>query len=173
MLKNGYYSHQVKPRENETELPPEMWTDIGEGKNKFDRLPPAGTIITEPTAVYYLVAASPFNEPGDRFFQYFFTKHGIYKIELHAIDFKDIDVDFESNQGTQKKTISNDDFRALHIRMTGTAIDPAERGDFELLGLKGDIDLYLDPETRVLIQISGAVDIIGYTDVKLKAVSFQ
>ena len=172
ILKNGYYSLQAKPREKEKKLPPEMWTDIGEGKNIFNRLPPTGTIITEPTALYYLVSASPLNKPGDKFVQYIFTKHGIYKLELHAIDYQNIEVDFESNQNTRKSTIYNDDFRALHIRMNGVAIDPASQGDFELLGLKGDIDLYLDPETRVLVQISGTADIVGYTDIMLKAVTF-
>ena len=104
--------------------------------------------------------------------QYIFTKHGIYKLELDAIGYRNIEVDFESNQSARKSTIYNDDFRALHIRMNGVAIDPASQDDFELLGLKGDIDLYLDPETRVLVQISGTVDIVGYTDIKLKAVTF-
>ena len=173
ILKNGYYSRQTRPRDKEMELPPEMWTDIGEGRNEFNRLPPTDAIIAEPTAVYYLVSASPLNEPGDKFVQYIFTKHGIYKIELHAIAYQNIAVDFESNHGASKKTVHKDGFRALYIRMNGVAIDPASQTDFELLGLKGDIDLYMDPETRVLVQISGAVDIVGYTDVKLKAVTFR
>ena len=56
--------------------------------------------------------------------------------------------------------------------MTGVAIDPAADGDFEFLGLKGDIDLYLDPKTRVLVQISGSLDIVGYTDILLRSASF-
>ena len=56
--------------------------------------------------------------------------------------------------------------------MTGVAIDPAMQGDFDFLGLKGDIDLYLDPKTRVLVQISGTVDIVGYTDILLREATF-
>ena len=44
--------------------------------------------------------------------------------------------------------------------------------DFDFLGLKGDIDLYMDPATRVLVQVSGKADYIGRTDIKLKEVSF-
>ena len=172
ILKNGFYSFQAKPKEGEEKLPPNEWTDIGEGNNKFNKLPPTGTIITEPTALYYLVSASPLNMPGDKFEQYIFTKHGIYKLDLHAIDYQNIEVNFKSNQSGKKNTVYNDEFRTLHIRMNGVAIDPASQDDFDLLGLKGDIDLYLDPETRVLVQISGKIDIVGYTDIKLQSVTF-
>jgi hypothetical protein len=172
ILKNGYHSFQAKPKESEKELLPNLWTDIGIGNKKFNKLPPTGTIITEPTALYYLVSASPLNKPGDKFEQYIFTKHGVYRLDLHAIDYQNIEVKFETNQSGKKNTVYNDEFKTLHIRMNGVAIDPAVQGDFDLLGLKGDIDLYLDLETRVLVQISGAIDIVGYTDIKLKAVAF-
>ena len=172
ILNNGFYSFQAKPRDSEKELPPEQWTDIGEGSKEFDKLAPAGTIITEPTALYYLVSASPLNKPGDTFEQHIFTKHGIYKLDLHALEYQNIEVKFDSNQSGQKRTVYNDEFRALHIRMNGSAIDPAVQSDFKLLGLKGDIDLYMDPETRVLVQISGKLDIVGHTDIKLRSITF-
>ena len=172
VLKNGYYSLQAKPKENEKKLPPKMWTDIGEGKNIFNTFPPTGTIITEPTALYYLVSASPLEKPGDRFEQYIFTKHGIYRLNLQAVGYQNIRVKFERNQRPGKETVFNDDFAALHIRLNGVPIDPAAQDDFDLLGLKGDIDLYMDPESRVLVQISGKIDIVGYTDIRLQAVTF-
>ena len=172
ILKNGYSSLQAKPREGEKDLPPNKWTDIGEGKKQFNSLPPTGTTIAEPTALYYLVSASPLNKPGDKFEQYIFTKHGIYRLDLHAVDYQDIDVKFEINQRGKKTTTDNDEFKTLRIRVNGVAIDPSAEGDFDLFGLKGDIDLYLDPETRVLVQISGDMDIVGHTDIKLKAVTF-
>ena len=172
ILKNGYYSRQAKPKANEKELPPNKWTNIGEGKNKFNALPPTGTVITEPTALYYLVSASPLNKPGDKFQQYIFTKHGIYQVDLHAIGYQNIEVNFKSNRNGEESTVYDDEFKALHIRMTGVAIDPAMQGDFDFLGLKGDIDLYLDPKTRVLVEISGTVDIVGYTDILLREATF-
>ena len=172
VLKNGYYSRQAKPTENEKKLAPRMWTDIGEGKNTFNKLPPTGTIITEPTALYYLVSASPLEKPGDKFEQYIFTKHGIYLLDLQAVDYRNIKVKFESHQSTRNETVVNDDFSVLHIRLNGVPIDPAAQDDFDLLGLKGDIDLYMDPESRVLVQISGKIDIVGYTDIRLKAVTY-
>ena len=172
ITKNGYYSRQAKPKENEKDLPPDKWTDIGEGKSKFDKLPPAGAMIAEPTALYYQVSASSLNKPGDKFQEYIFTKHGIYQLNLHAVDYQNIEVNFKSNESGKNKTIRNDEYKTLHIRMNAVPIDPAGAEDFDFLGLKGDIDLYLDPETRVLVQISGDAAIIGYTDIKLQAVTF-
>ena len=56
--------------------------------------------------------------------------------------------------------------------MNAIPVDPAGADEFDFLGLKGDIDLYLDPDNRVLVQISGKADVIGHTDIKLIEVSF-
>jgi hypothetical protein len=172
ILENGYYSLQAKPREDEKELAPNMWTDRGEGENKFNKLPPAGTIISEPTALYYLASASPLNKPGDKFEQYIFTKHGIYQLYFRAVDYQNLEVQFEINHSGESETVYDDEYKTLHVKMHGVPIDASAEDDFDLLGLKGEIDLYLDPKTRVLVQISGSLDIIGYTDIKLKAVTF-
>jgi len=94
ILENGYYSHETKPKKNETDLPPNKWTQIGEGNKTFNKLPPAGVTITEPTALYYLVSASNLKKPGDKFQEYIFTKHGIYQLNLHAVDYKEIETDY-------------------------------------------------------------------------------
>ena len=172
ITKNGYYSRQAKPKENEKELPPDKWTDIGEGKKAFNKLPAAGAVIAEPTALYYQISASPINKPGDKFQEYIFTKHGIYQLNLHAVDYQNIEVNYKSNQSGKSKKIWNEEYKTLHIRMNAVPIDPAGADDFDFLGLKGDIDLYLDPETRVLVQISGNAAVVGYTDIKLQAVNF-
>lgn len=172
ITKNGYYTRQAKPKEQELDLPPNQWTDIGEGKKKFNKLPATGATIVEPTALYYLVSASNLNKPGDTFQKYMFTKHGIYQLNLQAIDYKNIEVNFKSQQNGKKTTVRSDEYKTLHIKMNAVPLDPAGADDFDFLGLKGDIDLYIDPASRVLVQISGDADIIGYTDIKLQAVTF-
>ncbi len=171
ILTDGYYSREAKPRESEEDFPPEKWTQIGQGAKTFNKLPSKGRIISEPTALYYLVSASNLNKPGDKYEEYIFTKHGIFSLKLHAIDFQDIETNYKSNQSGKKQTIRGET-KTLHITMNATAIDPADAGDFDFLGLKGDIDLYMDPATRVLLQVSGNADYIGRTDIKLQEVTF-
>jgi len=172
ITQNGYYSRQAKPRENEKNLTPDKWTDIGEGRNKFNKFPPAGAVIAEPTALYYLVSASPLNKPGDKFQEFIFTKHGIYQLNLRAVDYQNIEANYKSNEGGKNKKVWNDEYKTLHVTMNAVPIDPAGADEFDFLGLKGDIDLYLDPDSRVLVQISGKADYVGHTDIKLKEVSF-
>ena len=171
ILTDGYYSREAKPKGNEEDLPPNKWTQIGEGAKTFNKLPPEGRIVAEPTALYYLVSASSISKPGDKFEEYIFTKHGVFSLKLHAVDYKDIETNYKSNQDGKKQSIQGES-KTLHITMNAVAIDPADAGDFDFLGLKGDIDLYMDPATRVLVQVSGKADYIGRTDIKLKEVSF-
>ena len=171
ILKNGYYSHQTTPKQNETELSPSKWTQIGEGHKTFSTLPAADTIVTEPTALYYLVSASNLTKPGEKFEKFIFTKHGIYQLKLHAVDYQEIETDY-TRQQDGKKQAAPTATKTLHIRMNAIPLDPAAADDFDFLGLKGDIHLYLEPQSRVLLQISGKADIIGKTDIKLKEVVF-
>lgn len=171
ILKDGYVSQQVKPKKNEKDQPPAKWTEIGKGHKTFKTLPPAGTIIAEPTALYYLLSASTLNKPGDKFEKYIFTKHGIFLLKLHAVDHQEIEADYVQQQEGKKLT-TRGEIKTLHIRMNATPLDPAEAADFDFLGLKGDIHLYMEPTSRVLLQISGKADIIGHTDIKLKEVVF-
>ena len=171
ILTDGYYSREAKPKENEEDLPPNKWTQIGEGAKTFNKLPSKGAIITEPTALYYLVSASSINKPGDKFEEYIFTKHGIFSLKLRAVDYKEIETNYKSNKGGKKQSVQGET-KTLHITMNATALDPADADDFDFLGLKGDIDLYMDPASRVLVQISGKADYIGRTDIKLKEATF-
>ncbi len=171
ILDNGYYSHETKPKQNETELPPGKWTQVGEGNKTFSKMPPGGSIVSEPTALYYLVSASSLDKPGDIFEKYIFTKHGIYQLRLHAVDYQEIETDYNRVQHDQKQPVQGE-HKTLHITMNATPLDPAGANDFDFLGLKGDIHLYMEPSTRVLLQISGKADIIGRTDIKLKEVVF-
>ena len=171
ILQDGYYSHETKPTENEQDLPPSKWTQVGEGSKTFNKMPRAGAIVAEPTALYYLVSASHLNKPGDKFQEYIFTKHGIYQLNLHAVDYKEIETDYVLRQDGKKQK-SQGEYKTLHIRMNAVPIDPSASDGFDFLGLKGDIDLYMDPTTRVLLQISGKADIIGHTDITLKEVVF-
>ena len=171
ILQDGYYSHETKPTENEQDLPPSKWTQVGEGSKTFNKMPRAGVMVAEPTALYYLVSASHLNKPGDKFQEYIFTKHGIYQLNLHALDYKEIETDYVQLQGGKKQTAQGE-HKTLHIKMNAVAIDPSASDGFDFLGLKGDIDLYMDPTTRVLLQISGKANIIGHTDITLKEVVF-
>ena len=171
ILKNGFYSLDIKPKENEKDLPPEKWTLSEEGFRTFKMMPPDGTVVTEPTALYYIVSASYIDRPGDKFEKHIFTKYGIYKLSLFAVGYREIETDFESINKGEKKTF-NRTVKTLHIKMSTAPIDSTQKNEFEFLGLKKDIDLYLDPATRVLTQISGKADKIGYADIKLKEVIF-
>ena len=52
--------------------------------------------------------------------------------------------------------------------MRGEAVDDGDsENEFELLGLRGDIDLHIDPETRAPLQIEGRVKIAGHTIMRL------
>jgi hypothetical protein len=171
LLKNGFYSQDIRPGENEGGLVPNKWTQLNKGAGTFKFLPPKGKVISEPTALFYLVSASNLSQPGDKWEQYIFTKYGIYKVTLHADTFREIEVGYEGSR-SGNRTSHAGVCKTLHIRMSARPLDLSGENDFEFLGLKGDIDLFLETSTRILVQISGKTDILGYTEIKLREVTF-
>ncbi|MBN1848350.1 MAG: hypothetical protein JW932_07175 [Deltaproteobacteria bacterium] len=171
ILTNGFYSREIKPDKDEGDLPPDKWSLVNDGFKIFTEMPPHGTVISEPSALFYLVSASALNMPGDERIEYIFTKHGIYQVRLHAAEYDTIKMEYEISEGGIVKT-SAGKHETLSIRMSAVPLDPLEKNEFELLGLKKDIHLYMDPRTRVLLQISGRSDIVGRMDIKLKKVIF-
>ena len=44
----------------------------------------------------------------------------------------------------------------------------SDKGEFKLLGLEGDIDLFLEPETRAPLRVDGKIKIVGGVRLRLQ-----
>jgi hypothetical protein len=69
------------------------------------------------------------------------------------------------------------EIRPLRLKLRGLpVVDPSGKAtgntdeDFELLGLRGNIDLALDAETRTPLMLSGSVPIFGKVTLRLTEV---
>ena len=51
---------------------------------------------------------------------------------------------------------------AVHVPVVQPVVD------HQLLGLQGDIDIYLEPRTRALLQVTGRIDVAGKVRLRLK-----
>jgi hypothetical protein len=62
--------------------------------------------------------------------------------------------------------------QALRLSLKGLPVPGGKTGDddLELLGLRGQLELLLDPETRAPLQLSGTVKVVGSVTLRLAAV---
>lgn len=160
--------HETRwPREGEETLPPAEWTERTDGLRPY---PPEvrGEIMLEPTGLLYAVAAGPVAVPGDEMELLMFQRRAVHRVRVTADSWRELRTTHEVLRpgGTERPPART---RALRVLLQGEALDD-EDDELELLGLRGRLELLIDPETRVPLQLSGSVKILGHVTLRLETV---
>jgi hypothetical protein len=153
----------------EKALPPTRWTETTEGLRAYPEAPGSRPVV-EPTGLLYLVAASGLDQPGDSLEVLVFRRRDTQTIRIDVLPPKDVRVQYDElwPRGTLQRQGT---VRPLRLALQGLPVpggDPDE--DLELLGLRGRLELLLDPATRAPLQLSGNVKIVGSVTLRLAAV---
>ena len=148
------------PVDGEESLQPESWTEHSEGLRPYpDSV--AGNPITEPTGLIYIAAASPLAKPGDRMEILTFARRHVHRVTLEVAEPETLPVEYREITAAGART-RKEKIQPVRILIRGQAVeDEDEEDEFDLLGLRGDIELLLDPETRLPLRLSGNVRIVG------------
>jgi hypothetical protein len=158
----GAFHRSWWPETGEEQQPWDTWSERSEGLRAYPPDLPAAP-ISEPTALLYLIAASPLAVPGDRTEVLTFARRAVHRVTAEVISAKPI-------RYAYRDTTSGEEHKGrmtpIRIRLHGDTLGDDE-DDFELLGLSGDIDLYLDPDTRAPLQLSGRIRLAGAVDFRL------
>ena len=98
-----------------------------------------------------------------------FTRKALSRVELRVEATAELAVDYSerSPRGARRR---RGDIEALKLSIKARPVAADSGEEFELLGLKGDVELYLDPATRIPVQVSGRLPGLGRVHVKLTEV---
>jgi len=155
---------------SEERLPASEWTDMETG---FRGYPPeaAGQLIADPTGIFYLISAGPLARPGDRMEFMVYSRRSLHRVSVLVDRVEDIRADFErrSADGSSRQ---RGNVSALRLLIQGETIGEEDDDDeFELLGLRGNLELYLDQASRAPLQLSGNVRILGRVTLRAQTVT--
>jgi hypothetical protein len=168
----GAYHRTRWPLKGETDKPPEQWSERTENLRPY---PPAikGQTVTSATGLIYVAAASRLNDPGDQLEILTFARGDAYRVIMEVTPPTEINVNYRETSAADSLD-RNENISALRILIRGEPIDGSDSDDeFELLGLKGDIELLLDPESRLPLTLSGKVKIMGHVIFRLKSATLR
>ena len=158
----GVFSRRVTPAEGEKGQAPTTWSDVSEQHFGYGgaKLP----IVSEPSALFYLLSAMS-RDALDKGVQFIaFTDKRPHRLSLRSTGTKELTVNYQ--RGGEQVTGRVD---AIRLQLGAASLD-GQPGEIELLGLEGDIELLLDPETHIPLQISGKIPPVGRVNVKLESV---
>lgn len=162
----GAYHWTRWPEPGEERLPVSRWTRTSEGPRPYG-IRPGGPVL-EPTALVYAVAAAPLLRTGDRASFYVFQRRVLQEVEVAVVGRRTVAVDYVE-EGANGKTRRRQKVEALRVVLRGDPDTAGGDDELELLGLRGNPEICLDPVTRAPLEISGNVAIIGQVTLRLKA----
>ena len=152
----------------EESLGPEQWTRRTEGMRPYSD-GAAGKPVTEGTVLLWMVGAADLSKKGDRLEAFTFSRKRVNRVVAEVIGTRTVQVDFieKSASGEHRR---RGDLNALRLRVRGSPLTPVKDEDeeFELLGLRGDLDLMLDPQTRAPVELRGNIKYAGQVTVHLR-----
>ncbi|MEZ5562163.1 MAG: hypothetical protein R3F27_04315 [Gammaproteobacteria bacterium] len=157
----------------EESLPPAEWSKAREGARMYP-VDPAGRPVLESTGLLYAIAAAALDKPGDRQELLIFRRRDTQIVQVEVMAPRAIDVNYAEvwPGGVVQR---RGEIRPLRLAVRGLpVVDPAtgkaSDEDFELLGLRGNIELSLDAETRTPLMLSGSAPIFGKVSLRLTEV---
>jgi len=152
---------------SEQSLQPKAWTRTTEGLRAYP-VPPGKHTVVEPTGLLYAIAAASLDKPGDTADILVFRRRDTQMIRITVLPSREVSVSYDEvwPAGTVPRSGK---VRPLRFSLQGLPVpggDPDD-DDLELLGLRGKLELLLDPATRAPLELSGDVKILGRVTLRL------
>jgi len=162
---SGAFQRTRRPADNDDEKTPSTWTNHSSGF-----WPYAGNVATAPVldslALLYVVAGASLDKTGDRMEVLVFQSRELARVVLTVDRLVDTRVAYRAtgHDGTRSCRGSS---RALRIRLAVLPFGEAPP-DFDFLGLKSDIFVLVEPDSRLVLRIEGKAAVIGRVSSNLK-----
>ena len=146
-----------RPEDGEETRPATEWSRVSE--EQIDYPDDARGVVTEAGALIYLIAASHLEQPGDSLEILTLASDEFHWVEatVSRLDALNLDYKEKSAASTKRRTVRE---KAIRIVLRSRPVLPGDDDRFELLGLR-DIELFIDPRSRALLQLRGKVDYFG------------
>lgn len=141
--------------------------------NSYYPIPEAeqALILTEAEALFYILPASGIAEPGESRTVYVYDRKGSVRVDLQVQEGVRLKVDYRKKSATGQQRVA-ESIDTLRIRIKPHPLHSDAKADFSFLGYKDKIDLFYDPQTGLIVQLSGKADYLGTVDIKLKEAGY-
>lgn len=148
----------------------ESWSDIREHEYANPKqMPP---VVTEVEALFYILSAARDLGNYSIIHSYIYDRDGIIDIALEAQGSKLIEVDFYEIASNGERNRVQKKMNATKFNVVAKPYGSSERSskELDLVGLSGDLILWVDGKTGVVLQVDGSAKYIGDVSIRLKAV---
>ena len=170
--RQGVFRHRREPlNQKEVLLDPEKWTDVKDSFYAYDLARLGCPQVSERLALLYLLSAADLSENSGPLSLCVFGKRQLHRVTLRPQGLYPLTVDY-LEKTMQNEARKKGPVKALKIAIETRPMDTDLKADenFSLMGLHREIIIYIDPVSRIPLQISGNTPAAGRTDLKLRQV---
>ena len=168
----GVYRIQKEPsNKKEVQLSPDKWTKGGESFYRHDLKRLGCSVASERSILLYLACAAPFSKNRQPFSVCVFGKRQLHRVDLSPNGLQSLEVNYlEKKQDTQVVKQGKVDALKLMLQAQSLDTDLDDVENFSFLGLRKDIAIFIDPSSKLPLQISGKLPKLGTMHLKLSEV---
>jgi hypothetical protein len=169
----GAWSEKRYPKDNEVKNNWHDWSDQHIDRYQIAIAKKEHLHLTEPVALFYLASVIPFDKIGQQYSTYLFHDNQAIKLNLTVQKIGPRTVYFKQHLGHKTDNIYRD-INVVKVRVSAFPYpNSGGKADFSFLGYKGDIDMYIDPIRRIIVELAGDVDYLGKVHIHLKNVTLR
>ncbi|HSM74326.1 MAG TPA: hypothetical protein VK852_06820, partial [Desulfobacterales bacterium] len=153
---------------------PETWPDFPDNFYPHDRAALGCSGVTDRLALVYIVSASEGLQRGQPLSLCVFGKRQLHRVLLQPQGLHSLKVDYVEKK-PQAQTRRNGELKVLKIALTAEpmASQLDEPENFSFLGLHKNIALFIDPATKLPLQVVGDISAVGSATLKLLEVRLK
>ena len=123
--------------------------------------------VTESSAFLYLAGLLKLQKPGDTQSFTVVSRGKLINVKMVVKAKRKLAVDYKVFSGSNNQHIEGKR-DVLRIAILPVDANGKPIKNFKMMGLQGKLTLYLDVQSRALVQISGEVKVLGNVDIKLR-----
>ena len=143
---------------------PAIWNQRSETRYDIEG---KGIVVTEPTALFLILTTAPPGWLDQPRVIHIFTSNELHRVEITHAGASKVRVDYDLKSDRDSTAVRGTRPAQVYALRPLPRAD-GRAGEVELLGLEGEIELFLDADTRLPLQVSGRVPPLGQVHVRLK-----
>ena len=171
----GVFRHRREPKDRqEVSKQPEQWTDVRDTFYTHNLEKLGCPNITERLVLIYIISAADLSENMPPLSFCVFGRRQLFHIQFKPGGLHSLEVEYmeKKDQGEVRRQGKVEALKiSLAIRPLPSDLDEDE--DFSFLGFEKDIAIFIDPVSRIPLQLSGKIPKVGKETVKLHQVQLK
>ncbi len=156
----------------ENKIPPAKWTKRTVSFYEYPDEVAGCDTISDPSLIFYILSTHETGRQQKPFEICIFGKKQLHRLSIRQEDSSPLQVSYKTRSLSQEATVK-DQITPFVFSITPDTLAPDNREPeiFSFLGLHKDIRIYMDPEKRLPVRISGTNNSIGDLVLDLRAYS--